>query len=184
MLSLVIQALKRSVMFLCTPFANRCLIHSDWAFEITWHSSSARWDSPCADSPDHRSVRNEEVTFIWIYSLGPRFGVRCPIRESSYYKGFFLKKIWEICRTLKTVRLYSFSRVFDFAFFAIVIKSWNLIPIVGFHMMSLKSNYKTIAPTESYFHDVLEKLKTNFHTNFRFKRVFVFDRMTDKRAVM
>ena len=38
MLSLVIQALKRSVMFLCTPFANRCLIHSDWAFEITWHA--------------------------------------------------------------------------------------------------------------------------------------------------
>ena len=51
-------------MFFCTPFANRCLIHSDWAFEITLHSSSARQDSPCADSPDHRSVRNKEVKFI------------------------------------------------------------------------------------------------------------------------
>ena len=71
MLSVVIQALKNSVMFLCTPFENRCLIYSDWAFEITLHSSSARRDSPCADSPDresgspdHRSVRNKEVKFI------------------------------------------------------------------------------------------------------------------------
>ena len=36
-------------------FRNRCLIYSDWAFEITLHSSSARRDSPCADSPDRES---------------------------------------------------------------------------------------------------------------------------------
>ena len=57
--SVVIEALKKSVtciMFLSTPFANRCLIYSDWAFEVTLHSSSARQDSPCADSPDHHSV--------------------------------------------------------------------------------------------------------------------------------
>ncbi len=29
-------------------------------------------------SPDHRSVRNKEVKFIWICSLGPGFSVRCP----------------------------------------------------------------------------------------------------------
>ena len=53
MLSLVIRlSLKKLVMFLCVPLANRCLIYSDWAFEITLHSSSARRDSPCADSPD------------------------------------------------------------------------------------------------------------------------------------
>ena len=52
MLSLVIRALKMLGMFLCVPFANRCLIYSDWAFEITLHSSSARRDSPRADSPD------------------------------------------------------------------------------------------------------------------------------------
>ena len=56
MLSVVIQALKKSVMFLCTPFANRCLIYSDRAFEVTLHSSSARRDSPCADSPDKNFV--------------------------------------------------------------------------------------------------------------------------------
>ena len=31
----------------------------------------------------------------------------------------------------------------------------------------------SILPT-FYFHDALEQLKTNFHTNFRFKRVFGF----------
>ena len=51
MLSVVIQAFKKSFMFPCTPFASRCLIYSDWAFEITLHSSSVRWDSPCVDSP-------------------------------------------------------------------------------------------------------------------------------------
>ena len=34
MLPVVIQALKKSVIFLCTPFANRCSIYSDWAFEM------------------------------------------------------------------------------------------------------------------------------------------------------
>ena len=69
--SVVIQDLKKSVTFLCTTFANRCLIYSDWAFEVTLHSLSARRDSPSADSPDresgspdHRSVRDKEVKFI------------------------------------------------------------------------------------------------------------------------
>ena len=65
MLSAVIQALNKLIVFLCTPFcANRCLIYSDWAFEITLHSLSAKRDSPCADSPHHRRVQNEEVKFI------------------------------------------------------------------------------------------------------------------------
>ena len=64
MLSVVIQALKKSVMFFfffkvgyvpLYTFRNRCWIYSDWAFEITLHSSSARRDSPCADSPDRES---------------------------------------------------------------------------------------------------------------------------------
>ena len=55
MLSVVIQDLKKSVTFLCTTFANRYLIYSDWAFEVTLHSLSARRDSPCADSPDRDS---------------------------------------------------------------------------------------------------------------------------------
>ena len=42
------------------------------------------------DSPDHRSVRNKEINFILIYSLGPRFSVRSVrVGESPYYKGFF-----------------------------------------------------------------------------------------------
>ena len=59
----VIQAFKKSVLFLCTPFANLCLVYSDWMGFV----------SPCIahqpdgihplqiqligtrDSPDHRS---------------------------------------------------------------------------------------------------------------------------------
>ena len=53
---------------------------------------------------------------------------------------------------------------------------WKLSVIVGFHMTSLKFKLKTAVKTLSilprfYFHDALEQLKTNFHTNFRFKRV-------------
>ena len=44
-------------MLLCVPFANRCLIYSDWAFaKITLHSSIiSQTGSPCADSPDRDS---------------------------------------------------------------------------------------------------------------------------------
>ena len=41
MLSVVTQALKKPVIFLCmlcTPFANGCLVYSGWAFEITHHA--------------------------------------------------------------------------------------------------------------------------------------------------
>ena len=56
MLSVVIQALKKiGYEFLCTHFTNRCLIYSDWAFEITLNSSSARRDSPYANSSNRDS---------------------------------------------------------------------------------------------------------------------------------
>ena len=44
MLSVVIQALKKPVVFLCmlcTPVENRCLMHSGWAFKITHLASLA-----------------------------------------------------------------------------------------------------------------------------------------------
>ena len=45
MLSIVIEAFKKSVMFLCTPFANRCLVYyTATVLYITSHSSSARLD--------------------------------------------------------------------------------------------------------------------------------------------
>ena len=111
MLSLVIRALKKLVMFLCVPFANRCLIYSDWAFEITLHSSSARRDSPCADSP----YRDSGFTWspqcpkrlnLYEFTLWGRDLVSVVrIRESPYYGGVFLKKIYEnFVGTLETVR--------------------------------------------------------------------------------
>ena len=46
---------------------------------------------------------------------------------------------------------------------------------VGFHMTSLKFTLKKLSILPRfYFHDALEQLKTNFHTNFRFKRVLGF----------
>ena len=47
--------------------------------------------------------------------------------------------------------------------------------IAGFHMTSLKiqTTKLSILPT-FYFHNVLEQLNTNFHTNFRFKTVLGF----------
>ena len=62
---------------------------------ITLHSSSARLDGihpvqihliGIRDSPDHRCVRNKEAKFIWIYSLRPKFSVRC-----QYHRGLFFK---------------------------------------------------------------------------------------------
>ena len=67
MLSVVIQAFKKSVMFLFKTFMNRCLIYSNWAciahqpnriHPVKIHLISIR------DSPDHRSGLNKEVKFI------------------------------------------------------------------------------------------------------------------------
>ena len=47
--------------------------------------------------------------------------------------------------------------------------------IVGFHLTSLKFKTTELSMLPRfYIHDVLEQLKTNFHTNFRFKRVLGF----------
>ena len=63
------------------------LVYGDRAFEVNLRSSSARLDGiypvqihliGIRNSPDDYSVRNKEVKFIWIYSLGPRVSVRCP----------------------------------------------------------------------------------------------------------
>ena len=47
--------------------------------------------------------------------------------------------------------------------------------IVGFHVTSLKIQTRKLSILPRfYFHDALEQLKTNFHTNFRFKSVLGF----------
>ena len=54
--SVVIEAFEKSVMSLCTPFANRCLVYSDWAvYHLAQLASQTRRDSPGADSPDRDS---------------------------------------------------------------------------------------------------------------------------------
>ena len=47
--------------------------------------------------------------------------------------------------------------------------------IVGFHMTSLNFKLKKLSILlRFYFHDALQQLKSNFHTNLRFKRVLGF----------
>ena len=49
-------------------------------------------------------------------------------------------------------------------------------PIAGFHVHDVTKTQTTILSIllRFYFHGVLEHLKTNFQTNFRFKRVLGF----------
>ena len=71
MLSVVIQALKQSVMFLCTPFANRRLKKSDGLLKSPYVAHQQDGIHPVQihliwirHSPDNRSVRDKEVKFI------------------------------------------------------------------------------------------------------------------------
>ena len=93
MLSVVIETFKKSVMFLSTPFANRCLVY----YRVTGQ------DSPCADSPDRDSgcgIRLiSAVSVIKRLSLyeftlwGQDLVSVVRISESPYYRGFFVANI-------------------------------------------------------------------------------------------
>ena len=92
------SSLKRSLMFLCTPFANRRLINSDGLLKspcIAQQTHQPDGIHPeqfhliwIRDSPDNRSVRNKAVKFFRIYSLRPRFSVRCPYQRESVLQRF------------------------------------------------------------------------------------------------
>ena len=52
MLSVVIEAFKKLVMFVSTPFANHCLVYSNRSlYHLAYRISKTRQDSPGADSP-------------------------------------------------------------------------------------------------------------------------------------
>ena len=96
MLSVVIQALKKSVMFLCTPFENRCLIYSDWAFEITSLAHQPEGIHPVQihliGSPVHLITAVSVIKRLSLYEFtlwGRNLVSVVRIRESPYYRGFF-----------------------------------------------------------------------------------------------
>ena len=96
MLSVVIQALKKSVMFLCTPFENRCLIYSDWAFEITLLAHQPEGIHPVQihliESPVHLITAVSVIKRLSLYEFtlwGRNLVSVVRIRESPYYRGFF-----------------------------------------------------------------------------------------------
>ena len=82
MLSVVINALKKSFIFLCTPFAKRCSIYSDWAFEMI------------------TAVSVIKRLCLYEFTIWGRDLVSVVLVIE-----FFFKKIYEnLVRTLKTVR--------------------------------------------------------------------------------
>ena len=91
-------------MFLCTPFANRRLIYSDWAFEITLHSPKLYDEIEVrirglqsmgfqADSyGDHLITAVSVIKRLSFYEFtlwGRDLVSVVRIRESPYYRGFF-----------------------------------------------------------------------------------------------
>ena len=89
MLSVVIQALNKSVMFLCmlcTPFANCCLIYSGWAFEITQLVQTNYHHLITAVSVIKKLILCE-------FTLWGRDLVTVVRIESPYYRGFFKENI-------------------------------------------------------------------------------------------
>ena len=71
MLFVVIEAFKKSAMFLCTPYANRCWYKAT-GLHIILHRSLTSLDGihpvqihliEVRDSPEHRSVLNKENKF-------------------------------------------------------------------------------------------------------------------------
>ena len=90
-------------MFLCTPFANRCLVYSQWAlYHLAQLISQTRRDSPCAYSSHRRfgihlitAVSEMKRLILHEFTLwGRDLGSVIRIRKSPYYKGF-LQKIYE-----------------------------------------------------------------------------------------
>ena len=65
------------------------------------------------------------------------------------------------------------SYFFQKEFFGELIVFRNLNCWFSHDVTKIQTKKLSILP-RSYFHDVLEQLKTNFHTNFRFKRVLGF----------
>ena len=110
MLSIVIPSVM--FLFVCT-FRKSLFDVQRLGFEITLHSSSAPVQIHLIgipDSPDHRSVRNKEVKFIWIYSLMSRFSTRCPYkRESVLQRVFNIRKFCRDCPSYRCVRIREVS---------------------------------------------------------------------------
>ena len=102
MLYVVIEAFKKSVMFLCTPLANRCWYTATELFEIILHSSSARLGGIHAVQIHligiHLIIAVSVIKRLRLHEFTPLWGrdlvsvVR--IRESPYYRGvFFIENI-------------------------------------------------------------------------------------------
>ena len=102
-------------MFLCTPFPNFCLIYSDWAFEITFHSgfTLCRFTSLGFGIHLITALSIRKRLSLYEYTLWGRDLVSVVrIRETKYYRvhrGFYEKIYENFVRTLETVHIREVS---------------------------------------------------------------------------
>ena len=102
MLSVVIEAFKKSVMFLCTPFANRCLVYSDWAL---YHLAQLIRLVGIFPVQIHLITAVSVIKRLSLYEFtlwGRDLVSVVRIRESSYHRGFLkenmrtLSGLWKL----------------------------------------------------------------------------------------
>ena len=72
------------------------------------------------------------------------------------------------------ISTFPFSRLFTCEWELTDLQFKETVVIAGFHMITKIQTTKLSILLRFYFHGVLEQLKTNFQTNFRFKRVLGF----------
>ena len=112
MLSVVIEAFKKFVMFLCTHLQINCFVYGDWAFEVTLHSPSARLGGIYPVQIHLIGIHlittasiTKRLSLYKVTLWGPDLVSDVRSRESPYYRGSFLKKIYEnFVGILETVR--------------------------------------------------------------------------------
>ena len=96
MLSVVIQALKKSVMVLCTPFENRCLIYSDWACMGHQPDGIHPVQIHLIGNLSHLITTVSVIKWLSLYEFtlwGRDLVSVVRIRESPYYRGFVKENI-------------------------------------------------------------------------------------------
>ena len=111
MLSVVIEAFKKSIMFLCSPLANWCLAVQRLGFISlsTAHQPDYTGFTLCRFTwwafVIHliTAVSVIKTLSLYEFTLCDRDLVSVVhIRESPYYRGFFKENIWEFCRDIET----------------------------------------------------------------------------------
>ena len=119
--SCYLQLLKPSKSWLCSSvhlLQINCLVYGDWAFEVTLHSSSARLDG-IYPVQIHLITTASVIKRLSLYEFtlwGQDLVSVVRIRESPYYRGYFLQKKYENHCAKKVIFTACHSRKLKLAF--------------------------------------------------------------------